>query len=256
MDNHSRRVMSQEAAALAGSLVAARETGTLVQFDDRPFSFEDALAVQAKVMHALNETAPMSKIGLDKGGRPIAAPVFKGVIYRPGARISYPACGFSGLEVEIAIRLGETLTPELARAGLPAVMSVIDAVYVGVEFLGPRLKTPTLAPPLVRLADNLGAAGYVLDDTREWSESLNVDGMPLEVTLNGEAIFDGAVRHPFGGVLIALQKYALEASDRFGFCNAGQMITTGTLCGVLPIDVVGDVTVKLGSSPRFGFSIV
>lgn len=254
--NCSITPLSPRAAALAARLVSARQTGALLDCEgNEPLTDEEAMAVQAEVMRRLGESAPASKVALNKAGRPIAAPIFGGVMFGNDDVVPRPSSGMSGLEVEIAVRLGRDLTPELAASGPSGLMAAIETVYLGVELLGARLAQPKAVNGNTFLADNLGNAAYVLDARRAWTAGLEVEGLPLEVQFDEVVVHSAPARHPFGGVLVALERYALAPDDQFNCCGAGRLITTGTLCGVLPIDRTCRVAVKLGSAPELSFTI-
>ncbi len=256
MPKQSGPQLSTAGRNLADALLMARKTGVLL--DLTTFSSvarDEAMAVQVAVMQQLGDTAPASKVALATDETAIAAPLFSTVVATSGANLVRPPTGFSGLEVEIAIRLRKDLTPEMGAQGPGALLENIEAAFVGIELLGSRLIDPKLHDPNFFLADNLGNAAYVLHAKHPWTAGMDVQGLPLEVKLDGELVYSAPARHPFGGVLVALERYAAAPNDLYGCCKAGHLITTGTLCGVVPLGQASSVAVNFGNAPAIHFSI-
>lgn len=219
----------------ADTLAQAHRGGELIALDEElnALSVDDAPSVQLGVMQRLGETAPAGKVAINKTGRAVAAPMFGSRFIRSGAAL--PVAGAIGLEVEVAVRLGRDLTPELAAHGENGVLSAIDAFLVGIELIGPRVADRAQAGLGALLADNLIGNGYALNDQDPWSRGSDIEGAIVDVAIDGTPVYSAVAANPFGGVMVALEAYARAPFDGFGICRAGQIITTGTLCGLVAV---------------------
>jgi len=219
----------------ADLLAAAHRSGIPVSLDAElaGLPVDDGPGVQLAVMSRLGETAPASKVAINKAGRPVAAPIFGARVVPSGATLSL--AGTIGFEVEIALRLGRDLTPELAARGEAGLLSAIDAFFVGIELIGTRLADRHAAGLGALLADNLIGNGYVLNSETPWTRGSDIADAIVSATVDGSEVHRAPASNPFGGVLVALQAYAQAPFDGHGACRAGHIITTGTLCGLIPV---------------------
>lgn len=232
----------------AGELVRAHETGGMLQLDPEldAISVEDGAAVQEAMTARLGATVAVSKIAINKTGRAVAAPMYGSLFTESGGTL--PARGVIGLEVEIAIRLGRDVTPELAADGEAGLLSAIDQFLVGIELIGSRLENFRQWGVGAGLADNLFSAGYVLNRDEPWQRGTSYIDAMIEVEIDGRPAYSALATHPFGGVLVALEQYAKAPFDRHGCCKAGSIITTGTLCGLVPTTGPCAIVTRLGGA--------
>ena len=216
-------------------LANAHRTGQPATLDAEldGLAVDDAPAVQLAVMRQLGETALASKVAINKTGRAVAAPMLGSRFVTSGGTL--PAAGLIGFEVEIAVRLGRDLTPELAARGESGLMSAIDAFFVGIECIGPHIANHREAGLGALLADNLVSGGYVLNTESPWRGGSDIAGAVVTAHVDGIQVHSAAASNPFGGVLVALHAYAQAPFDGHGVCSAGHIITTGTLCGLIPV---------------------
>ncbi len=63
-------------------------------------------------------------------------------------------------------------------------------------------------------------------------------------------------RHVNVDPLAPLVAYANAPIDFAGGLRAGQIVTTGTLCGVVPLPAPGSVVTSLGALPPLAFELV
>jgi 2-keto-4-pentenoate hydratase len=102
-------------------------------------------------------------------------------------------------------------------------------------------------PFLSFLADNLGNRAYVIGDRLPLSILDQVGGLPCHVTLDELRLHHAPAAHPAGDPLLPLLAYANGQSDYLGGLRAGQVVTTGSLCGVLPVHTAGLLKAHLGN---------
>jgi 2-keto-4-pentenoate hydratase len=227
---------------LAARLVEARKSGAQVALDPAlaPADIEAAMAVQAEVARRLGETVGGWKVAIAEG-RPVAAPLFASLVGPSGTTRSFgPA--LAGLEVEVAVRLARDVP---AGAGRDAVLAAVDQVLVGIEIVESRWRDRTGAPFAANVADNMANGYYVTGDRRGPEALRDLSGLQCRLTLDEETLFEGPAEHGSGDPLVPLVAYAAAPYDGLGGFRAGQIVTTGTLCGLVPVPRPGRVRAVL-----------
>jgi len=206
-------------------------------------------AVDAQNFLAADEaiTSNAWKVTVSPDGQAVAAPLHPFVQADSGARIDWQ----KGIrfEAEIAVRLGKDL-PILRDGNYSRadIVGAIAAVYIGAELLVSAVEESGKISFLLFLADRLGNAGYVLGPTVAKSVVDTASGTPLKVTLNGQSIYDAPAQHPKGDVLTWLFEYANDGLRPASSLKAGDVITTGTLCGAIELLTPGDIEITFGGS--------
>lgn len=237
-------------ADLAAALAGAHSAGgpTVEVPSPAPSTIAEAMAIQADIMQRLGVQHSGWKLGYDPDGAVVGAPLFSGYIHASGASYSVRSGGLWGVEPEIAVRLGADL-PQ--RPGAPYsredIMNAISSVLVGIEIVASRVIDFKAAPYPVFLADNIGNAAYMTG--AEISDWRNLDLTNLHATLKiGDAtILDAKGTHPNGDPLKPIVDYANAPSDLIGGLKAGHIITTGSLCGLIPATGPGEVIATIES---------
>ncbi|MGQ0566619.1 MAG: hypothetical protein ACT4OK_16325 [Gemmobacter sp.] len=227
-------------ADLALALAKAAQSGTRVAAGHlvTPASHAGAMAVQAGTLRLLGARVRGWKLAIGPQGAAVAAPLIA-VVHLPGpvdgAITFHPASG-SAIEVEVAFRLSHDLPPRRT----PYDLAAITAVHLGVEVIGHRLDTGAASPFALFLADRLGNDGYLTGPplaaplARALLASADAPHWPpMQVAIAGRPVFDGPARHPNGHPLLPLLAYANAQTGRLGGLRAGQVITTGSFCGLL-----------------------
>jgi 2-keto-4-pentenoate hydratase len=206
----------------------------------------EAAEVQAAVTRRLDARVAGWKIGYTPQGVPVAAPIFDRFLKQSGAHFPMRAASAWGVEPEIAVRLGADLPRRIVQSYTREdILSAVDAVLVGIEIVASRIIDHKSAPFLLFLADNIGNAGYAFGpDKRHWQE-LDLANLRATLTINGEVVHDAVGGHPTVDPLKPLLDYANAQSDRLGGLRAGQIITTGSLCGLVSVEGPGEVTAAI-----------
>jgi 2-keto-4-pentenoate hydratase len=250
----SRRAF-RDALSIGRALVEARRCKCRLPASDLavPPNLEAAAAAQSVLFRGSghNELRPVAgwKVAIGPGGVPVSAPLhplveaaFRVDQEAPGASMraaeatSTPWREGMAFEIEIAVRLGSDLPPRPGRRYDRAeIVDAVETVYAGLEIIDSRLDEGSQAPFPLFMADWLGNSGYVvgavLRDCLE--ESFGVHD--LSVTADGKSLFSRTVAHPNADPLAPLIAYSNRPLDALGGLKAGQIVTTGSLCGVLPL---------------------
>jgi 2-keto-4-pentenoate hydratase len=85
------------------------------------------------------------------------------------------------------------------------------------------------------VADNIGNGGYAVGAEREDWRSLDLGALRCRVWRDEALVHDAPGGHPQGDPLAPIRALKTAPIDRIGGLRAGQIVTTGTLCGVMPI---------------------
>jgi 2-keto-4-pentenoate hydratase len=203
-----------------------------------------AYRIQAGVLAALGETPALIKTAVQPDGVGIAAPIFASRFGQSGD-FSLPIATVTGLEVEVGLVLGSDLTAETANADEAAIVEAIDHYFVGIEVCGTRFVDRKLAGVQAGLADNMSSYGYVINPL-ERDTGADVDQFDVQLSLDGVQIHSGPAKHSFGTVLNSFIRYAKSQVPAYPL-KAGTIITTGSLCGLVPVTGTGRAKAVLGS---------
>jgi 2-keto-4-pentenoate hydratase len=138
-----------------------------------------------------------------------------------------------GVESEIALRIGETVTPERAGALTPeSAGSVIDAMAVAIELVDSRWQEGAEAPALLRLVDLQSHGGLVLGEwvpyaARDWA------AQACETRIGTQAPLVRTGTHPLGDPAWGLPVWLRHATRGGRNVEAGTVVTTGSWVGLL-----------------------
>lgn len=204
-----------------------------------------AMAVQSAVLRRLGESVSVIKVAAPPGGRAVAAPIIDSWVTKSGGTLKLQGRNVIGLEIEVAAVLKTTLTPEIARMGMAAVLEAIDHFIVGIELIGTRIDRHLQAGPFGPLSDCMLTAGYVTG-TQIIGALPNIEGMPIMLETAGAVSQLGRATHPFGGVLEPIIAYASAPFDDLEGLRAGMTITTGSLSPLINVPLNGTVHLRLG----------
>ena len=226
---------------LAPLLIEAQRAGTM-NADQSLLAGIDADAaydVQRAVMAALGETAGMYKVAVAADGSGLIAPIYASRVADSGA-LQLPVAKTTGLEVEIGVVLDSDLPPGSDRA---AVEAAVGRYFLGVEVCGSRYADRSAASPTAALADQMSAFGYVIGG--DWPRGSDISGLDVTLRVGGSEIYSAPAKHGFGGVLEALVAYAKLTQQPYPL-TAGTVLTTGSMCGLVPNSATGTVVAEFG----------
>lgn len=235
---------STERDVLAEELIRAHLTGAGLDAPSLPVPPNPAIAmeIQASVRERLARPVAGWKVAIGPEQLPVAAPLL--AVYPDASTI--PLSSKFTVEVELAVILRSDLPRRVGGFYERSdILDAIDKVVLGIEVIGGRFANPAGVPFLSFLADNLGNRAYVVGDTVSPAALDEINGLDCEVTLAGQSIFKAPATHPAKDPLLPLLAYANAQSDNLGGLKAGQVVTTGSLCGVLPIAVAGPLEARV-----------
>ena len=228
--------MKQEVREAVSRLVEARRTRVLAPALELP-DLEAAYAVQAGVAEALG-WFPEGPARHWKSGGPTDtalthAPLpASGVWHSPAQARAWPFA-WRGIEVEIALRLGQAVDAQTAAAlDHGRARSLIDAMCVSIEIVDSRWVEATQAPALAKLTDLQSHGALVLGEwiaygDRDWSQQRG------QVRVGQQATRQFKGTHSLGDPARVLHAWLRHATPQGTVLPAGTVVTTGTWCGLL-----------------------
>lgn len=203
---------------------------------DRPAAYR----IQAGVMTALGRRAGMLKTAIHSNGVGVASPIYaQGVGDARSLRL--PQANVVGVEVEVGVALGKALPGAATEAEIRA---AIDHFFLGVEICGSRYVDRKAATPIAGLADNMSSLGYAIGPTRAAADK--IDGLDVRVSFGGREVYAAPAKHGFGTVLASLIAYSGSQRPELPLV-AGTIVTTGSMCGLVPTSGAGRVVAALGN---------
>ncbi|MCP2136120.1 2-keto-4-pentenoate hydratase [Rhizobium sp. SLBN-94] len=225
-----------------------------------PGSLAEAMAVQRSFAGYWGKPAGGWKLAIRPDGEPVAAPMFDCCEVNEANIASFPLHGTEGIEIEICFTLCDDVPAAtagpLTRADL---MRYIDKVHLGAELLRYRLVEKNQVPFPLFLADRLANHGFVIgpEVDRDIVDVFagNGENLPqLTVTEGSVSLFDAGVKHPNGDPLAPLVAFANAACNTGEMLKAGNVVTTGSLCGAIPSTLAGETHIALKSVGAFTLS--
>ena len=234
-----------DVAALAEALFAARATRQVLATRDLPPppDVAAAFAVQAQVMALRGGTVQAWKVGVRPGLGAVAAPMAP-FSHAEQGNVTLSWHDRIGIEVEVAFRLAEDIRVGAERPWTDDdLLARIDGVFLGIEVTGGRLADGNAAPAPLFVADCIDNDGYVLGPRLSPDIVGRVDSRSVPLVLRGPVQWDGVARHPTDDTLAPLLGFANARVSHLGGLRAGQIISTGALCGLLPVPLRGTVDV-------------
>lgn len=227
---------------LARLLIEAQRAGRPSVEQDRFAEVDRAGAyrLQAATMAALGQTAGMYKVAVAPDGTGAIGPIYADKVATSGEATA-PMRNITGVEVEIGVVLSRDIPPGSDRATIEA---AIERYFVGVEVCGTRYLDRSKLTFDSGLADNLSSFAYAIDPA-DWERGTDIDGLDVVLKLDEQEFFRAPARHGFGGVLEALVAYAKLEEGPYPLV-AGTVLTTGSMCGLVPVARAGVVRAEFG----------
>lgn len=242
-------------AAAADLLQQARGGATLLSDTSNPAlprDIAEGYAVQAELARRAGKTGAWKVSGVDdkqKQGLKIDRPV-GGRIFAMGVQASpatFPHKRFIKplIECEFAFALGKDLPPRDKPYTRDEVEAAIAALHPAIEIADTRL--PPGSPGAVVLADSIGNGGFVYGAAHKDWRKIDVPKHNVVLRMDGKEIARGIGSAILGDPLSAVVMLANgQPRDGEGL-RAGQIVTTGSCTGALPIAAGAEAVADFGT---------
>lgn len=232
---------SENILRLAGPYIRARLSQGVTAWPTmpQPSNHIEAYGVQLAVMEALGRPVLGWKVALDEAHGAVAAPldIWSGPHIPRHAGIFF--------ELEVAVVLGSDLPPHPKGAyAMDDIREAISHICCGVEFIRKRFGEEPDIPFLTGLADGLSHEGYLTGAKTTPGDILEREQFICRVDICGVKS-QYSVAHPLRYPAHPILRYVNSQTAGCTTLRAGQLITTGSLCGLMAVGQPGRVAVEI-----------
>lgn len=240
--------------AIVQSLLRAHQGGPAV--DDqaaqaRISTLEQAYALQERLYAALGHAPgvpPYWKSGGPSRSDPMRhAPLPVAGVRSSGSALNTLPLRHRWVEAEVALRLGQAVTPDEAWRLTPEdAPALVDALCVSIEVVDTRWAAGRAVPPLLKLADLQVHGALVLGDFRPFAPFQSHDWSQQECQVQFTSAKGQTVRAFRGSLGVGDPSWVLpdwlrHLSRHGATVPAGTVVSTGTWCGLLDAQVGDEV---------------
>jgi 2-keto-4-pentenoate hydratase len=219
----------------------ARRPGDRLPESCRPADCAGALAIQRRVMNLLGEPIGGWKCGPPLAGRINLAPITRPTIYTASPCPVFTEGPTMGIEPEVAFVLGRDLAPRTEPYSESDVRSAISETRLVLELLRGRYADLPAVSFEEKLADSLTNQGLFVGPAVDDGLARKLDAFPVAV---GGVVHEGV--HPAGHPLTPLVWLANYLAANADGLASGQIVTTGSYCGVLELPVGVPLCIEFG----------
>ncbi|RDJ23219.1 hypothetical protein DWF00_21500 [Bosea caraganae] len=243
---------------LRDAFVKARRERSLVDIETLPVpaSLEEALSVQADVSSAMGYSHLGWKVSIAPDGRGLIG-LMPGPFLKPGDTYRSVPGAELRVEIEIGIRLGRDMP---RRPGKPysraELLEHCHSAFVGIEVVESRIADWTHVQFPLWLADAMGHGGYLIGQDVPFEVFDSIGELTCTIELDGDVLYDKPAVHGNGDALAPVLAWAnREHESALGGLVAGQVITTGSLCGGVLAPNLGPVIARLDPLAAISFAL-
>ncbi|MBS0241810.1 MAG: fumarylacetoacetate hydrolase family protein [Proteobacteria bacterium] len=217
--------MTNRIETIARRLADARRAGSRIALDDAPRDFEEAFAVQERIVAMLAEPVVGWKGNEMPNGLVIFAPLLASGMVPAGGTWSTAGGEPAGIELEIAFRLGADVPVGASHA---QIFDAVASAHVIFELCQSRLRDPDTVPRHLALADFISNTGFVVGSQfKGWREK-DLRAIAGRLFVDGRLHIEGKTADP----MRALQVLAPALASRGKALKAGHVVITGSLIGM------------------------
>jgi 2-keto-4-pentenoate hydratase len=215
----------------------ARRPGDRIPESCRPVDCAGALSIQRRVSELIGERIGGWKASAPPPGIINLAPIYASSIYTASPCPALTSGLTMSIEPEVAFVLGRDLGPCPVPYTESEIRSAISETRLVLELLRGRYAEQESVSFPEKLADGLTNQGLFVGPIVEGGLDQLLESLPLTVEQrNGPPVIH-AGRHPSGHPLAPLYWLANFLASGGEGLAAGQIVTTGSYCGVLEVPV-------------------
>ena len=253
--------------SLSNKLIDAHIKGKVISSSE--YNFLKSIKEAYKFQDISEKLLKMKRIGWKIGAtslkaqqylntkEPVTAPIFKDYCYQSPSTITIFTKQNSSVESEFGYKFKKHLPPKAKKYDLYEIISAIDCLIPVIEIIASRFKGGFENLGSIKLiADMVVHAGLVKGrEINKW-ENINLPEQNVELYKNESKIISGYGSDVLGSPLNVLEWSINHLSKRGKHINPGDIISTGTCTGIIPIfpgdnivaNFVGLDTIKLNIS--------
>ncbi len=236
--------------AAARFLVAARKSrrpGERIPEASRPADIDAALAIQKRVTELQGLPIGGWKCSMPNAPRPVAmAPIYAPTIFSTSPCPILPIGGLARVEPEIAFVMARDLPRRATPYSVAEVRAAIRAPHLVLELIGPRYADPTTASFPELLADGIANQGLYVGPAVPDALDRALDTFSIAIEGAGKSLHAVQGKHPDGDPLKTLVWLANYLAENDQGLAAGQVVTTGSYCGVVDVPLETPLSIRYG----------
>ena len=226
----------------------ARRAGERIPQSIRPRDTDTALAIQRRVTELLDLPVGGWKCSQPTAERPVAmAPIYAATIFTSSPCPILPIAGKARVEPEIAFVMGRDLPPRTTPYSEAQVRAAIREPRLVLELIGPRYADPAAASFDELLADGINNQGLFVGPAAKDALAQSLEHIAIAVESAGGSLHAAPGRHPDGHPLRPLVWLANFLAQHDNGLRAGQMVTTGSYCGVVDVPLNTPISVRFAT---------
>ena len=242
--------MTATTDAAANFLVSARRSrrpGERIPEAFRPADTAAAIAIQRRVTELLALPIGGWKCSVPTAQRPvIMAPIYATTIVAGSPCPITPIAGIARIEPEVAFVIGRDLPPRDQPYSESEIRTAIREPRLVLELIGTRYADPAAASFPELLADGIANQGLFVGPAVPGALDQPLDVIPITIDAAGQDAHALSGKHPDGHPLLPLFWLANYLAQHDTGLRAGQIVTTGSYCGVVDIPLDTPLTVRFG----------
>jgi len=240
--------------AAARHLVAARASrrpGERLPEACRPADVADALAIQERVRELLHASIGGWKCSVPSAAREIAAaPIFTSTITSNSPCAILPIDGKARIEPEIAFVIGRDLPSRATPYSDAEVLAGIRETRAVLELIGPRYADPAAVSYPEFLADSIANQGLFVGPVVVDGLALPLAAFRITIDTPNRQLLVRNGEHPDGHPLRPLVWLANHLASRGTGSTAGEVVTTGSYCGMVDVPLDTPMVIAFGDFGR------
>ena len=235
----------------------ARRAGERLPGSCRPADLAAALAIQDRVRELLGAAIGGWKCSVPSASRAIAAaPIFISTISSDSPCPILPIGGKARIEPEISFVLGRDLPRRATPYSDAEIRAAIRETRAVLELIGPRYADPAAVTYPELLADSIANQGLFVGPVVANGLDLPLDAFRIGIDTPEGALLERDGKHPDGHPLRPLLWLANHLAARGEGLTAGQVVTTGSYCGMVDVPLDTPLVVSFGDFAKLPIQLV
>ena len=167
---------------------------------------------------------------------PATAPMFGEYCFASPAEVAVFDGQDTSIECEFAFRFARDLPPRETAYGRDEVLDAVATVIPAIEIVGCRFEGGFNDLGAIRLvADMVANIGWLEGRERTDWRAFDLKGHPVRLIRDGEPVAEGVGANALGDPLTVLEWTANHLSALGDGIAAGEVVSTGTCTGVMPV---------------------